>query len=346
VFDRGQYDFVNAKVHGMRGRLYEGERLDALLHYPTLPDLVRAVLPQYDSQGTVRSVERELTRGLFDALAEIARATDGPVQGLVQKLVRRCDLENLKVVIKFWDGRRRGVEGLPSECEDFLVECRGVEAPPVDEMLATQTVAELIDAIPDRTWQNACREAARGDTPETSTFYLEAALDVTYLLSLWDCIEKLPRLDRAVARRIIGTEIDIANVLWARRLRATYGLSASEANELLCPRGHYLSDAHRRAVCEAAHDLAQMVAVMPLGDRRGLPQILVEREADADALLLSHLYRVANREFYRDVFGIGVIAGYYVAKKVELVNLVRVIEGYKYRLRPEEIQSLLIPVAM
>ena len=40
-----EYDFINAKVHGMRSRLYEAERLFGLLHLPGLPELLQALSP-------------------------------------------------------------------------------------------------------------------------------------------------------------------------------------------------------------------------------------------------------------------------------------------------------------
>ena len=62
-----------------------------------------------------------------------------------------------------------------------------------------------------------------------------------------------------------------------------------------------------------------------------------------EAVLWNYLYRFANRQFYASAFDISVIGGFYVVKKIEMMNLIRIIEARRYGMPREQIRALFIP---
>ena len=61
-------------------------------------------------------------------------------------------------------------------------------------------------------------------------------------------------------------------------------------------------------------------------------------------MLWDRLLVVANRQFYRSTEDCGGVQAFFVLKRVEFANLVRVIEGVRYGLGPEGIRKGLIRV--
>ena len=76
--------------------------------------------------------------------------------------------------------------------------------------------------------------------------------------------------------------------------------------------------------------------------RKVLLSAIAHDPPSLEAVLWSLLYRYANREFYRSVLNIGVVLGFYLIRKLELMNLIRVIEGFAYELDSASISRLLI----
>lgn len=64
----------------------------------------------------------------------------------------------------------------------------------------------------------------RGGGIEGSLFRLEVAFDHLYYANLVDAINGLDRVDREVAIRLIGVEIDLQNISWIIRFKKFYDL--------------------------------------------------------------------------------------------------------------------------
>ena len=84
---RRDLDFLDARLHGRRSRMAEGERLAALCRLPGLAELVRAVAPGADlpaagdwQRWLQRTLAREI-RGLPAARARRGRGPRGVVAG-------------------------------------------------------------------------------------------------------------------------------------------------------------------------------------------------------------------------------------------------------------------------
>jgi len=66
--------------------------------------------------------------------------------------------------------------------------------------------------------------------------------DLQYYLTLWRSIRTLSKANQQAMQRIIGTEIDLQNILWVYRLKRFYKISGDEAYGFLIPIKYRLSD--------------------------------------------------------------------------------------------------------
>jgi len=85
--------------------------------------------------------------------------------------------------------------------------------------------------------------------------------DLQCYLALWRSMGTLNEIDRQAMQRIIGTEIDLQNILWVYRLKHFYEIFGDEAYGFLIPIRYRLSgDAFATIV--ACKDIAQLQATI------------------------------------------------------------------------------------
>lgn len=64
--------------------------------------------------------------------------------------------------------------------------------------------------------------------------------DLQYYLTLWRGTKQLDKPHRAAMQRVLGTEIDLQNIIWTYRLKKYYGIFGDEAYGFLVPVRHRL----------------------------------------------------------------------------------------------------------
>jgi vacuolar-type H+-ATPase subunit C/Vma6 len=165
---------------------------------------------------------------------------------------------------------------------------------------------------------------------------LEVALDLHYWRRLWQGTLNLQGLDQSQALRIIGSLLDMSNLMWAIRYRVYQQLSEEELINYTLPFGYRLRDQDIRTVA-AGGDIAalvtrlypaiQDVAALLAEPRRGLP--LLEAE------LKRHVIRQCEAAFVGNPFHVGVPLAYLVLHDLELQDLILLVEA-KDSLLPAE----------
>src|SRR3970282_1791950 len=107
---------------------------------------------------------------------------------------------------------------------------------------------------------------------EQNLFPLEVALDLNYWRRLWAEAKRLSGKDREMGLKIIGSLLDLNNLMWVIRYKIYHNLSEEELINYTLPFGYRVRDEDVRAIAAGA-DLSSVVGrVFP-----GIP--------DANALL-------------------------------------------------------------
>ena len=66
-------------------------------------------------------------------------------------------------------------------------------------------------------------------------------IGLEYYLTLWKHISMLDKLSQAIMKKIVGTEIDLQNILWIYRLKKFYGIYGESTFGHLIPISHRLT---------------------------------------------------------------------------------------------------------
>jgi vacuolar-type H+-ATPase subunit C/Vma6 len=356
------FDYLNAKLHGLHSRLLTGARLDDLAHRRTPSEVASAVLGEAMS-GDAAALERHLTAAHVRALAQIAQEMHGAERRFFAALLERYRIENLKVVIRW----RAAPEPVTSPAHLLVPLPERLEIP-AEHLMAAPDVPSLIEALPEERYVAAAQRGLEHFHQTGSAFYVEAALDRQMFADVRAAQVALRRPHRQAVAGLLGRERDVYNVLFVARAAQTYKLPFEGLVEFLAPNGWASSakEAGRAAVERAGPrrdltlDLLARVHAAPTPGtiREALRGAMLPPEAaepassEADDLaalerrLWTGLARLANRVFFASVFTLGMAAAFYYLKRVELFNVLRVVEGVRYGMTPEEIgEDLIRPAA-
>lgn len=330
------FDFVNARLHGLRSRLFEGDRLEDLLRRHTLAEVAQAVTGEALAvpAGTL---ERRLAGDHVADLAGLIRHLRGAERAFFTALLARYRTENLKVIVRWRADAQPRTSPAP-----LLVPLPNWLEVPFERLVAAPTMPALIEALPERRLARAAEEGLKAFQETGTTFFIEAALDRETFGEVLRRQAGLPRGHRRAAGDLVGRERDAYNVMFAARAALTHGLTWERVEPFLAPVGPQVGTGLLERI-HAAADPAALERLIPAGLGGGPVSDRPAGLAEVERRLWGALARRANRVFYDQPFTMGKIVAYFYLKRVELHNVIRVVEGVRYRLNPADLRGRLIP---
>ena len=200
----------------------------------------------------------------------------------------------------------------------------------LQRMVLSGDVARAIEFTSATPYYNALVHALERYKAEQSLFPLEVALDLEHHRWLWQSIEGFAEQDRKWAQRIVGSMLDMDNLLWAIRYRVYHHLSEEEIINYTLPFGYRVRDADIRAIAAGA-DIAPIVArIYPEIDP--LDQLDDESPAGTglqalELALQRQIMAQCRAAFVGDPFHIGIPIAYLVLSEYEVKDLTVLIEA-------------------
>ncbi len=329
----GDFDFIHAKVHGLRSRVYELDRLDALSGLRTVSQLWHRLYPEAEAAGH-RELQRRLLADHIATLRGVREHLPPALEPFFSWLLRRFQVENLKVLLRGW-----GAGAALEEVEAFLAPVPDDMSLPTTALLKARSLADFLLLIPEPRFRAAGEANASRYVETEETFFVETPLDGAYYAGLLEAQGQLRGDHRRHTEALVRLEVAIYNILCLFRLKLSYGLSFDEASRFFVP-----SALHRFRL-ERLYDYPEFDDMVRLVPREFLPRerdLVLRSVADLERAFWQRLLRVANRQFYRSTSDFGAVVAFYTIKRVELANLIRVVEGVRYGMDAAAIRAGLI----
>jgi vacuolar-type H+-ATPase subunit C/Vma6 len=343
------YSMIHATVRALYSKMLGADTWAALAQAEDL-DTVFSVLSKsaYAShlilKGiTPRRAVYQIRRRLADIYEKLIRLLPGEGSQLLLWLWRLYEVDDLKAVL-------RGIEAHASWEQVLLLlypkpKHALLSLDTMERMVSSGDVARAVEMARTTPYYNALVHALERYKAEGSLFPLEVALDLEHHRCLWESIEGLGDLDRTWALRIVGSMIDMDNLLWSIRYRIYHHLSEEEIINYTLPFGYQVRDEHIRAIASGA-DIAEVVKrVYP--DLPVAGRIEDERTAGRalqalELALQRHIAAESRAAFVGDPFHIGVPLGYLVLSEYEIQDLTVLIEAKASRLPAETFEPIMV----
>jgi len=339
-----RYSRVNALVRSMVSRLLTRADWQSLLTAVDVAEVVRLLSETtYGSQVRAAAspdlpvVERALRLALADTYDRLIHALLGAPRDLVETLLLRRELDNLKAILRAVAGQ------LPRETVFRLLFPLGrYSRLPVEDLLRAGGISEAAELLDGTAYGRVLHISLDRYAEEGSLFPVEVALDLDYFRRLWARVEALSGLDYTTARKFMGSRYDVLNLDWLIRFRLLYRLSPEEIFNYTLPHGYRITDRIIRRAA-AASDLPGIAAELPEPYRGLLREVGTEPGAveRAEVRLHRQLSEVARSAFLGYPFQLGEVLAYLWLREAEVHDLEVILEGKRAGRSSEAMAALL-----
>jgi V/A-type H+-transporting ATPase subunit C len=304
-------------------------RLSDLPDFPTLiAQLKQTAYQPYlerlkEKDLTPQKVDLAIKGRLADSYYSVIHMAPEHARSLLKQLYRYFEVQNLKAIL-------RGIITDPSweRVQNVLFPMGSMSGLPAHEMLESGSVGAAIELLQGTSYYDTLSFAMKRYSAEQNLFPLEVALDLYYWRQLWQEVKKLQGQDRDQGLRIIGSLMDVNNLMWVIRYKVYHGLSEEEVINYTLPFGYRVRDEDVRSIAAGA-DLAMVVGRVFPGipdlnalleePRRGLPQL--------EVILKRRLMQQCLAAFTGNPFHIGVPLAFLILSDLEIQDLTLLIEA-------------------
>ena len=352
------YAAISARVRAMYSDLLTPQDMMRLSDTPDLASLLSALKTTAygpyleglkDKEVTPRRVISQIKGKLADSYYSVIQMAPENTRPLVKQLYRYFEVGNLKAVL-------RGIVTVSSwnndtplwdRVRDVLFPLGAASSIPAQAMVESGSVGTAIDLLQGSPYEEALSFAMKRYSAEQNLFPLEVALDLNYWRRLWAEAKKLSGQDREQSTRIIGSLLDMNNLLWAIRYRVYHKLSEEEVINYTLPFGFRVQDSDIRAIAAGA-DIASIISrIYP-----GIPDVSALLENPQSGLpklefqLKRQLVKQCLAAFVGNPFHIGIPLAFLVLSDLEVQDLIVLIEAKSSNLPDEEYRPYLFKTNM
>jgi V/A-type H+/Na+-transporting ATPase subunit C len=341
------YASIQAKVRVMYSNLLSPQEMIGLYEAPDF----NALISQLKQTGygpylnrvkekdlSPRRVAFQLRTRLADSYLSIIRTLPYYIRPLLVQFYRSFEVDNLKAVM-------RGIVNGASwdRVRFFLFPYGPSTVLPAQAMVDSGNIAAAVEMLHGTPYAETLSFAMKRYAAEQNLFTLEVALDLSYWRGLWKFINILPGDDKTQAKRIIGSLVDITNLMWAIRYRVYHHLSEEELINYTLSFGFRVKDDDIRAIAAGA-DIVKIVQRIYPGianveellqaPYKGLPTLELE--------LQRYEMERCKAAFIGNPFHIGVPLAYLVLSKMEIQDLIVLLEAKSSEVPPDNIRQYLL----
>ncbi len=326
------YAAISARVRALYSSLLSPQDFARLADSPDFPTLItqlkQTAYGPYleklkDKDLTPQKVNLAVNGRLADSYYSVIHMAPEHARAVLKQLYRYFEVENLKAVL-------RAIVTDPNweRVHDVLFPMGSLTVLPAREMVESGSVSAAVELLQGTPYYDPLSFAMKRYSAEQSLFPLEVALDLFYWRQLWQEAKKLQGQDHERALRIIGSLMDVNNLMWVIRYKVYHQLSEEEVINYTLPFGYHVRDEDVRAIAAGA-DLPPIVGrVFP-----GVPDLnaLLERPRTGLPQLETRLRRRLMQEclsaFTGNPFHIGVPLAFLVLSDLEIGDLTVLIEA-------------------
>ncbi|MEO8357006.1 MAG: V-type ATPase subunit [Chloroflexota bacterium] len=336
------YAAISARVRAMYSSLLSPQDFARLSDSPDFPTLItqlkQTAYGPYleslkDKDLTPQKVDLAIKGRLAASYHSVIQMAPEHARPLLKHLYRYFEVQNLKAVL-------RCIVTDPSweRVRDVLFPMGSMNALPAQAMIESGSVGSAIELLQGTPYYETLSFAMkRYSTEGQNLFPLEVALDLYYWRQLWQEAKKLQGQDREQASKIIGSLMDVNNLMWVIRYKVYHQLSEEEIINYTLPFGYRVRDEDVRSIA-AGSDLSTVVGRVFPGipdlntllenPKVGLPQL--------EVILKRRLMQQCLAAFTGNPFHIGVPLAFLVLSELEIEDLTVLIEAKSSQMPEEE----------
>jgi V/A-type H+-transporting ATPase subunit C len=298
-----------------------------------------------DKDVNPRRVIFEIKRKLANAFNSVIQMSPVQTRPLIKQLFRYYEIGNLKAILRSlvtvstWNADI----SLWDRVRDVLFPLGSASVLPAQAMVESGSVPSAVDLLRGTPYEEALSFAMKRYSSEQNLFPLEIALDLSYWRRLWSEAQRLTGQDRQHSVRIIGSLLDMNNLMWAIRYRVYHKLSEEEIINYTLPFGYRVHDSDIRAIAAGVDAASVINRIFP-----GIPDVnaLLENPQTGlpklEVLLKRRIMEECLAAFVGSPFHIGIPLAFLILHDFEVQDLIVLIEAKSSGMPEEEYRPFLL----
>ncbi len=302
-----------------------------------------------DNEMTPRRVILQIRNRLSDSYSSVVQQAPEHTRPLVRQLFRYFEVGNLKAVLRSIQSVSTWNSDVSAwdRVREVLFPFGSFSTIPAQAMVESGSITTAVDLLRGSTYEATMSFAMKRYSTEQNLFPLEVALDLSYWRLLWAETKKLSGKDREMGSRIIGSMLDLNNLMWVIRYKVYHNLSEEELINYTLPFGYHVRDEDVRAIAAGA-DIASIISrIYP--NISNVSELLEHPESGLpklEHLLKQHVMHQCIAAFIGDPFHIGIPLAYLMLSDFEIQDLVVLIEAKSSKLKDEDFRPLLLKTVL
>lgn len=259
------YSPIHSRTRALMSQLLAPEDWELLYTVKDFEGLVMLLrgsiyAPYLENFDTVNLTPRravyEIRKHLTDSYRNLISISKAPLKSVLSELLKIYEVDNLKAALRgiligeSWDRVRHTLFPL-GEFGNL----------PCEAMMATGNLEEAIELLKGSAYYDPLSRGVIRYKQENNLFVLEVVLDLDYWRRLWKQCRSFTQSDWVQVRPLVGTMMDMNNLLWALRYRIYYHLSEEEIINYTLPFGYQIADEQIRWIA-AGGDMGPVLGTL------------------------------------------------------------------------------------
>lgn len=343
--DMLKYGDLATKIRVMKGRMLTEDDYDNMMKKTSVRDVALYLKNQtYYNKDLDELDENDVHRGRLEVLLyrsavrdalKIAKHLNGKEKKIYRYIYRKQEVEDIKKMLRTL-AMGRELTSLDRATLfvsryskiDFNVSLEAKNINQLVESLRKTNFYPLLNPLIDK-------------NGKINIFTAEMLLDEYYYQKSMKQVRKMAsEKDKELLEEMFGLEIDFKNIFWILRAKKFYKLPKEMIHRYIIPFFYKV----RKEVLDTMIDTNDLDHLYKLIAETFYARTIDFSQDKVEYQFLTYMQKIQQRRMRNESFSIAPIIGYMYLKELEVLNITNIIEGIRYGLQQDEIESFLAGV--
>lgn len=338
------YSALSSKARASFGRLLNEENYSMLIEMKNISEVVsylknntyyKEILSNVDEIKIHRvQLENIIKTDIMKEYDKFLKFTSGNARKFLQSTYKKYEVESLKIIF-----RRLETSGGVMSAEGYLLFLKNSSEVDFHKLIKSTNSREFIDNLKGTEYYDVLRPFT-GENIKTNLFNLEMVLDFHYFKFLYKRMKKyLKGTDYLPLAKSFGVKTDVLNMLWIYRCKKYYNMKKEIIRSYILPfNAKIKKDTLNKLInADNIEEFLEITSQTKYAD-------IFKRDIDGffEVNFANYMYNVHIKLFREYPLSVTAAVDYIHMKEYELSNIISIIEGIRYRLKPEKLKKFIV----
>lgn len=330
------YSNINAKLKGMYSKLPSKNDLYELIKQSDLKSAIYIlknkidVLQDINDNADRLELEESLDKVFVKDIKKIYRLLNAKDKIVFKQYISKYEIECIKKVLK-----NIGLESkIDNNLGDIDLWTKNIFIK-IDKISEASNIEQFIKIVKKSQYYEAVKECENLIIDNKVIEEIENKLDKQYFEKLYQIAQE----DNEELINIIGTEIDLLNILWIYRMKKYYNLQKENIEKRIIKVNYKLS---KEKIQKLINFNSEEEFIELIAETKYREIVKYDNESDLERNAKIYEFKMYKKYFRENKFNLTTIISYMSLEKINIRNIINIIGGIIYNLDMERIEKKII----